>query len=239
MTPLCLGCARGARSRSVVMLQGWADPRVRLRSMTHRLLTPHRRRVWLSKPTWSHCRGAIKGPISVRKPMGADTAPPGRSVPVRRRAWAWVALAEFAGLVVAVAAVVVLSGDSLIALVFTAMVCLLLGGAALWWAFTTRKMWKRWLNLVLVVLVVVTLVINLVAFSLWQAAGMLAIVVAALAYWAGRPAGAHRRRAGRPRAAPGHAAGPTVAAGQSPLRRWHRRPGRPRGRRPRPRYQRA
>jgi diacylglycerol kinase family enzyme len=114
--------------------------------------------------------------------MGADTAPPGRSVPVRRRAWAWVALAGFAGLVVVVAAVVVLSGDSLIALVFTAVVCLLLGGAALWWAFTTRKMWKRWLNLALVVVVVVALVLNLVAFSLWQAAGMLAIVVAALAY---------------------------------------------------------
>jgi diacylglycerol kinase family enzyme/uncharacterized membrane protein HdeD (DUF308 family) len=114
--------------------------------------------------------------------MSADTTTPGRSVPVRRRAWAWMALAGFAGLVVAVAAVVVLSGESLIGLVFTAVVCLLLGGAALWWAFTTRKVWKRWLNLALVVLVVVTLVIGLVAFSLWQAAGMLAIVATALAY---------------------------------------------------------
>jgi hypothetical protein len=93
-----------------------------------------------------------------------------------------MALAGFAGLVVAVAAVVVLSGESLIGLVVAAVVCLLLGGAALWWAFTTRKVWKRWLNLVLVVLVVVTLVISLVVFSLWHAAGMLTIVVAALAY---------------------------------------------------------
>jgi diacylglycerol kinase family enzyme len=114
--------------------------------------------------------------------MSADTTTPGRSVGGRRRAWAWVALATFAGLVVAVAAVVVLSGESLIGLVFTGVVCLLLGGAALWWAFTTRKVWKRWLNLALVALVVVTLVISLVVFSLWQAAGMLAIVVAALAY---------------------------------------------------------
>jgi diacylglycerol kinase family enzyme len=114
--------------------------------------------------------------------MGADTATPGRLVRDRRRAWAWMALVGFAGLVVAVAAVVVLSGDSLIALVVTGVVCLLLGGAALWWAFTTRKVWKRWLNLALVVLLVVALAINLVGFSLWQAAGMLAIVVAALAY---------------------------------------------------------
>jgi diacylglycerol kinase family enzyme len=93
-----------------------------------------------------------------------------------------MALVGFAGLVVVVAAVVVLSGDSLIALVLTGVVCLLLGGAALWWAFTTRKVWKRWLNLALVVLVVVALAINLVAFGVWRAAGMLAIVVAALAY---------------------------------------------------------
>jgi diacylglycerol kinase family enzyme len=113
--------------------------------------------------------------------MGADTATPGRSVR-GRRAWAWMALAGFAGLVVVVGAVVVLSGDSLITLVFTGVVCLLLSGAALWWALTTRKVWKRWLNLALVVLVIATLVIDLVAFSLWQAAGMLAIVVAALSY---------------------------------------------------------
>jgi diacylglycerol kinase family enzyme len=93
-----------------------------------------------------------------------------------------VALVAFASVVVAIAAVVVLSGESLIGLVLTAVVCLLLSGAALWWAFTTRKVWKRWFNLALVVLVVVTLVINLVAFSLWQGAGMLAIVMATLAY---------------------------------------------------------
>jgi diacylglycerol kinase family enzyme len=114
--------------------------------------------------------------------MGADAATSGRSVLGRQRAWAWMALAALAGLVVAVAAVVVLSGESFIGLVLTGVLCLLLAGAALWWAFTTRKVWKRWLNLALVVLVVVTLVINLVAFSLWQAAGVLAIGVTALAY---------------------------------------------------------
>ena len=77
--------------------------------------------------------GCHQGPIPVRKLMGADTATPGRLVRDRRRAWAWMALVGFAGLVVVVAAVLVLSGDSLIGLVFTVVVCLLLGGAALWW----------------------------------------------------------------------------------------------------------
>jgi diacylglycerol kinase family enzyme len=114
--------------------------------------------------------------------MSADITTPGRSVLARRRAWAWMSLAAFAGLVIGVAAVVVLSGESLIGLVLTGVLYLLLAAAALWWAFTTRKVWKRWLNLALIVLVVVALAINLVEFSLWNAAGMLAIVVAALAY---------------------------------------------------------
>ena len=112
-------------------------------------------------------------------------------------------------------------------------VCLLLGGAALWWAFTTRKVWKRWLNLALVVLVVVALAINLVAFGLWQAAGMLAIVVAALAYGLA----ARQALTDAALAAPGQRPASPPARpwllGQSPLRRWHCRPGRPRGRRPR------
>src|SRR6266511_398546 len=114
--------------------------------------------------------------------MRADFTTPGRSFLARRRVWAWMALAAFAGLVIGVAAVVVLSGESLIGLVLTGVLGLLLAAAALWWAFTTRKVWKRWLNLALIVLVVVAFVLDFVAFSLWNAAGMLAIVVAALAY---------------------------------------------------------
>jgi diacylglycerol kinase family enzyme len=113
--------------------------------------------------------------------MSADATTPGRSGVARRRAWAWMGLAALGGLVVAVAAVVA-SGGSLIALVLTGVLGLLLAAASLWWAFTTRKVWKRRLNLALIVLVVVAFVLDLVAFSLWNAAGMLAIVVTALAY---------------------------------------------------------
>jgi diacylglycerol kinase family enzyme len=93
-----------------------------------------------------------------------------------------MALAAFGGLVVAVAAVVVLSGESLIGLVLTGLLYLLLAGAAMWWAFSTRKVWKRWLNLALIAFLVAALVINLIEFSLWNAAGVLAIVVSALVY---------------------------------------------------------
>jgi diacylglycerol kinase family enzyme len=114
--------------------------------------------------------------------MSADTATPGRLVLARRRVWAWTGLAALAGFVVAVAAVVVRSGESLIGLVLAGVLDLLLAAAALWWAFTTRRVWKRWLNLALIVLVVVAFVVGFVVFSLWNAAGMLAIVVTALAY---------------------------------------------------------
>jgi diacylglycerol kinase family enzyme len=114
--------------------------------------------------------------------MSADPTTHGGFVLGRRRAWAWMALAAFAGLVVAVAAVVTLSGASLIGLVVIGGLDLLVAAAALWWAFTTRRAWKRWLNLVLMVLVVVVFVTGVVAFSVWNAAGMLAIAVAALAY---------------------------------------------------------
>jgi diacylglycerol kinase family enzyme len=114
--------------------------------------------------------------------MSADITTAGRSVLARRRAWAWMALVAFAGLVIGVVAVVVSSGASLIGLVLTGVLGLLPAAAALWWAFTTRKVWKRWLNLALIVLLVVAFVVDFVAFSLWNAAGLLAIVVAALAY---------------------------------------------------------
>jgi diacylglycerol kinase family enzyme len=114
--------------------------------------------------------------------MSAGATPPGRSVLGRRRAWAWMALAAFAGLVLAVAAVVVLSRESLIGLLLTGVLSLLLAAAALWWAFTTRKVWKRWLNLALVMLVATAFVAAFIAFSLWNVAGMLTIVVTALAY---------------------------------------------------------
>lgn len=171
--------------------------------------------------------------------MSAETTTPGRSVLARRRAWAWTGLAALAGFVIAVAAVVVRSRQSLIGLVLAGVLDLLLAAAALWWAFTTRKVWKRWLNLALMVLVVVAFVAGLVVFSLWNAAGMLAIGVTGFVYGLAARPGAHRRRAGRHSGPRSHAAGPAVAAGQSQVRRWHGRPGRPRGSRPRPWCQRA
>ena len=132
---------------------------------------------------------------------------------------------RFAGLVVVVAAVVVPSGDSLIGLVFTVVVCLPLGGAALQ-GVHQRKVWKRWLNLALVM-----------SLSLWRsisspsACGKPPVCSPS---WSQRsPTGwPPGRRSPTPHWPPQGSAQPRRrpdrAAGQSPLRRWHCRPGRPR-----------
>jgi len=116
-----------------------------------------------------------------RKAMGGNGTTPDASTPARRR-WAWTALAALAGLVIALAAVVARSRGTLLALVLAAALYLVLAAAASWWAFTTRKTWKRWLNLAVIAFLVVALVVDVVAFSLWHAGGVLAIVVAALVY---------------------------------------------------------
>ena len=114
--------------------------------------------------------------------MSGDLTTPGRLVLARQRAWAWTGLAALAGLAVAAAAVLVRSEGSLIALVLAGVLDLLLAAAASWWAFTTRRAWKRWLNLTLVVLVIVAFVVVLVVFSLGNAVGVLAVVVTGMVY---------------------------------------------------------
>jgi diacylglycerol kinase family enzyme len=125
-----------------------------------------------------------------------------------------------AGLAVAVAAVLVRSEGSLIALVLAGVLDLLLAAAASWWAFTTRRVWKRWLNLAMMVLVIVAFAVALVVFSLGNAAGVLAVVVTGLAY------GLASRRvltAGAARATAERAARPAATAEPAatpPARPW-------------------
>jgi diacylglycerol kinase family enzyme len=113
--------------------------------------------------------------------MADNTTTPALPAPARRR-WAWTALAALTTLLVAVVTVVAHSRGTLVTLLLTAVLYLLLAVAASWWAFTTRRRWKRWLNVALIVLLVGDLVIDVVAFSHWHTGGVLAIVVAALAY---------------------------------------------------------
>ena len=114
--------------------------------------------------------------------MGADTATPGRSVLGRRRTWAWMALAGFAGLRGCSRG----RGGAQRGVVDRPGVHRRVLSAAGWGGVVVGVHHAQGVEalaqLALLVLVVVTLVISLVAFSLWQAAGMLAVVVAALAY---------------------------------------------------------
>lgn len=113
--------------------------------------------------------------------MDGDGATPDGSA-ASRRLWAWTALAALAGLVVAVVALVARGGDTLVGLVLAGALYLLLAVAASWWAFTTSKPWKRWLNVALIALLLFDLATEVVAFWVWQPAGVLAIIVAALGY---------------------------------------------------------
>jgi diacylglycerol kinase family enzyme len=59
--------------------------------------------------------------------------------------------------------------------------------ATAWWAFTTRRVWKRWLNIVIAALAVANIVLGFVEFGYRQATGALAIVIGALLYATATP----------------------------------------------------
>ena len=117
--------------------------------------------------------------------------------------------------------------------------------ATAWWASTTRRVWKRWLNIAIAALAVANVLLGFVEFGYRQAAGAVAIVAGALAdaaaarralrpstvWTAPRPPTAGRLRSptGDPTAAGGVPARPG-RRGARPRRRGAR-PGR-RGRRP-------
>ena len=59
--------------------------------------------------------------------------------------------------------------------------------ATAWWAFTTRRVWKRWLNIVIAALAVANIVLGFIEFGYRQATGALAIVTGALLYATATP----------------------------------------------------
>lgn len=126
--------------------------------------------------------------------------------------WRWFALLALAALAVLVVGVAVLVVRNLADLArvgpATALDIAVLAAAG-WWAFTTRRAWKRGLNLAIVALAVAGLIAELVYLGLAHAAEVLAVALVALAY-----AAATRRALGARPAAPGQAvpAGGTAAA---------------------------
>jgi diacylglycerol kinase family enzyme len=115
----------------------------------------------------------------------------------------WWALAALGALVVVAAGlvqVVVGSRREVLQLLVGTVLSLAVMAATAWWGFTTRRVWKRWLNLAIAVLAVANVVLGFLEFGFRQAAGATAILAGSLAY------AACARRALRPQ-------GPSTAAG--------------------------
>ncbi|HEX3200516.1 MAG TPA: hypothetical protein VHW42_01075, partial [Actinomycetes bacterium] len=116
----------------------------------------------------------------------------GAGVRATPRLWAVAALAALLLLVAGLVQVVVGSREQLLQLVVGTVLSVAVLAATAWWAFTTHRVWKRWLNIAIATLAVANVVLGFVEFGYRQAAGALAIVAGALAY------AAAARRALRP-----------------------------------------
>jgi diacylglycerol kinase family enzyme len=108
------------------------------------------------------------------------------------RWWAVAALAALLLLAGGLVQVVVGSRGRFLYLLVGTVLSVAIMAAAAWWAFTTRRVWKRRLNLAIAALAVVNVVLGFLEFGFRQALGALAIVIGALGY------GAAARRALRP-----------------------------------------
>src|SRR5918994_6285455 len=124
--------------------------------------------------------GMSRGRDNDRMTSGAA----GRATP---RWWAVAALAGLALLAAGLLQVVVGSrGQIFWQLVVTALSVAVVAATA-WWAFTTRRVWKRWLNIVIAALAAANIVVGFLEFGLRQATGALAIVGGALLYATATP----------------------------------------------------
>jgi diacylglycerol kinase family enzyme len=135
---------------------------------------------------------------------------------IRRAGPRWWAVAALASLVVVAAGLVqVVAGSrqQLLQMLVGTVLSVAVMAATAWWAFTTRRVWKRWLNITIAALAVANIVLGFLEFGFRQAAGAAAIVLGSLAY------ATAARRALRPPApqsggadpgVPGAASGPGV-----------------------------
>ena len=98
------------------------------------------------------------------------------------RLWAVAALAALVLVAAGLVQVVLGSREQLLQLLVGTVLSLAVVAATAWWAFTTRRVWKRWLNIVIATLAAANVLLGFLEFGYRQAAGALAIVTGALAY---------------------------------------------------------
>jgi diacylglycerol kinase family enzyme len=108
----------------------------------------------------------------------------GRATP---RRWALAALAGLVLLAAGLVQVIVGSRGQFLQLVVGTVLSVAVVATTAWWAFTTRRVWKRWLNIVIAALAVANIVLGFVQFGYRQATGALAIVTGALLYATATP----------------------------------------------------
>jgi diacylglycerol kinase family enzyme len=108
--------------------------------------------------------------------MGGDAGGPAR------RWWALAALAALAVMAGGLALVAVGSDGGLFALAVGAVLGLAVVAASGWWAFTTRRVWKRRLNVAVAALVVAFLLLDLLVVGLQGAAGVAVLAAGLLGY---------------------------------------------------------
>ena len=130
-----------------------------------------------------------------------------------RRRWALSALAALLVMAGGLALVAVGSNGGLFGLVVGAVLGLAVVAASGWWAFTTRRVWKRRLNVAVAALVVAYLFLDLLVVGLQGAVGVAVLATGLLGY------GAAARRALGTAAAP---VGTLEASGPAspPARPW-------------------
>ena len=108
----------------------------------------------------------------------------GRATP---RRWALAALAGLALVVAGLLQVVLGSRGQLLNLLVGTVLSVAVVAATGWWAFTTRRVWKRWLNVAVAALAAANIVLGFVEFGFRQATGALAIAAGALLYATATP----------------------------------------------------
>jgi diacylglycerol kinase family enzyme len=108
----------------------------------------------------------------------------GRATP---RQWALAALAGLALLAAGLVQVILGSRGQFLYLLVVTVLSVAVMAATAWWAFTTRRVWKRWLNIVIAALAVANIVLGFIEFGFRQATGALAIVAGALLYATATP----------------------------------------------------
>ena len=104
---------------------------------------------------------------------------------IRRASPRWWAVAALASLVVVAAGLVqVVAGsrDQFLQLLVGTVLSVAVMAATVWWAFTTRRVWKRWLNITIAALAVANIILGFIEFGFRQAAGAAAIVLGSLTY---------------------------------------------------------